>query len=162
MHRSSAQTILEFSSLSELSETASDLISNPSRAALIKAIQIRDDGSNEGLEEEKPFVVDIGVDSSQASIGVATILDHVRREGSLESFSWTGYNMLRARGKRPPAFWEALWKTAATLKNLDLWFYEHEPVLSPGYAPGPVSFELLQKLHLDVSNGHGDDGSIID
>lgn len=167
MDHSSAQTILdqqniEFSSLSELSETASDLISNPSRAALIKAIQIRDDGSNEELEEEKPSVVDIGVDSSQASIDVATILDHVRQEGSLESFSWTGYNMLRARGKRPPAFWEALWKTAATLKNLDLWFYEHEPVLSPGYAPGPVSLELLQKLHLDVSRGHGDDGSIID
>ena len=58
MDRSSAQTILdqqnvEFSSFSELSETASDLISNPSRAALIKAIQIRDDGSNEELEEEE-------------------------------------------------------------------------------------------------------------
>ena len=89
-------------------------------------------------------------------------MDHVRQEGSLESFSWTDYNTLRARGKRPLASWGALWKTAATLKNLDLWFYEHEPVLSPGYAPGPVSFELLQKLHLDVSNGHGDDGSIID
>ena len=167
MHRSSAQTILdqqnvEFSSLSELSETASDLISNPSRAALIKAIRIRDDGSNEKLEGEKPSVVDIGADSSQASIDVATILDHVRREGSLESFSWTGYSMLRARGKRPPAFWEALWKTAATLKNLDLWFYEHELVLSPGYAPGPVSFELLQKLHLDVSRGRGGHGSTID
>ena len=139
------------------------LISNLSRAVLIKAIQIRDDGSNEELEEEeKPSVVDIGVDSSQASIDVATIMDHVRQEGSLESFSWTDYNMLRARGKRPLSSWGAPRKTAATLKNLDLWFYEHEPVLSPGYAPGPVSFELLQKLHLDVSNGHGDDGSIID
>ena len=89
-------------------------------------------------------------------------MDHVRQEGSLESFSWTDYTMSRARDKRPLASWGALWKTAATLKILDLSFYEHEPVLSLGYAPGPVSFELLQKLHLDVSNGHGDDGSIID
>lgn len=167
MYRSSKNTIsdrhrIEVSDLSTQSETARHLMSDPFRAALVKAVEIRDDDDDDESEhDEEPTVSSIRTDSIQASKDVATILDQVHQEGRLESFSWTGNGMLRARGERQPAFWEALWKTGATLKNLILWFYEHEPVLSPDYTPSHVNLEKLQYLHLNASSGHGDDGSII-
>ena len=113
---------LEIRDIKKLADIVNDLESDPSQAFQITAISVIDDefkasdskGGNllesEGIGESGPDFF------NQISMQMTRIVNELERSGSLESFRWVrGTN--KEKPTRATDFWEALWKTAATLKN---------------------------------------------
>ena len=84
------------------------------------------------------------LDNDEAGATVAELLDEARSHNALQSFQWTGPNPWR-EGHRPRVFWDALWKSAATLKAVNLQFFEHELYYLHKYQEGvhPICFGIL-------------------
>lgn len=76
--------------------------------------------------------------------------------GSLLSFTWRIDS--ETKGVRPVSFWEALYKHARTLEEVEIVFHIHETSDTP--AP-QVVFPALKCLKIDASSSHGCDGTAV-
>jgi hypothetical protein len=120
---------LEIHDLKTLSKISYALSTSPSQARNITAVEVHHDSPLD------PELEDVESDTGSplathslayADSEIAKIINEIWSNGGLESFRWTGSAINDIRVKRSPLFWEALWKSASTLKTLDLEFYVHE------------------------------------
>jgi hypothetical protein len=117
-------TLLKIGNLEGLSDIFRILDSDFSLAKQITAIEIDEkevrelelDAEGDPPSTPPEVFENYGIETSK-------IIEKVQECSGLGTFKWTG---VAEKNTRPAVFWESLWKSASTLKTLDIEFSTHE------------------------------------
>jgi hypothetical protein len=171
-----SQGHLKIKSLEDLSQVLASFRDDPNLALSIRALDVEENDLEDASNEDGGETV-VGVEHNTEDYaarnaaqaqgfcdGIASIVQEIAQNGRLESFKWKASYYRAPIPTRPKTFWEALSKTAATLKALHLNFYTHEihALRQQKLNPMPSPFLELECLSLVMDGGHGDDAKDFD